>query len=213
MKISKKILLGAALLSLAFNAMALDASSLKVKVYAVMLSTSSLCTNAITINTTSSVLDFLTIPTLGSGNPPDGTYQCVIIKMSDQIKFTPSTSSGSCTAGTEYTNDVCQTGDSMSVPDVAGSTQCHGSSTAPVDDTVYLYLTTNSYAGTGSGGGGSTFTQPPTATSLNGLHLAAPFVVSGITKSKFVVNATGQVDGTGSSCNLNPPTFDFKTTP
>ena len=91
------------------NAMALDASSLKLQVYSVMLSTSAQCTSPVTVfsSATATEVDFLTAPTLGSGNPPDGTYQCVIIKMSDLIKFTPSATAGLCTAGTQDTADVC----------------------------------------------------------------------------------------------------------
>jgi hypothetical protein len=83
------------------NAMALDASSLKLQVYAVMLSTSPQCTSPVTVfsSATATEVDFLAAPTLGSGNPPDATYHCVIIKMSDLIKFTPSSmSAGSTTA-------------------------------------------------------------------------------------------------------------------
>src|SRR5882672_8945007 len=94
----------------AFNAMALDASSLKLQVYSVMLSTSPLCSNPVTVfsSPTATEVDFLSTPMLGSGNPADGTYQCVIIKMSDLIKFKPSSTSGTCTAGTEYVADVCR---------------------------------------------------------------------------------------------------------
>ena len=58
------------------NAMALDASSLKLQVYSVMLSTSAQCTSPVTVfsSATATEVDFLAAPTLGSGNPPDGTY-------------------------------------------------------------------------------------------------------------------------------------------
>src|SRR5436190_21784734 len=108
MKPLKLAFAAAALLS--SSAWALDASSLKLQVYSVMLSTSPLCTNPYTVfnSTSPTEVDFLSAPTLGSGNPPDATYNCVIIKMSDIIKFMPSTSGGLCTAGTEYTADVCR---------------------------------------------------------------------------------------------------------
>ena len=72
-------------------------------------------------NATATEVDFLARPTLGSGNPPDGTYQCVIIKMSDLIKFTPSATAGLCTAGTQYTADICRTdnGGMTQAPDAA----------------------------------------------------------------------------------------------
>ncbi|MGZ3159412.1 MAG: hypothetical protein ACXU7H_10025, partial [Burkholderiaceae bacterium] len=86
MRLSRLIFISAMLLS--SSAMALDASSLKLKVYAVMASTSALCTSPVTIfsSATPTEVDFLTTPTLGSGSLPDGTYNCIIIQMSDNIK-------------------------------------------------------------------------------------------------------------------------------
>src|SRR5690349_12663691 len=159
-------------------ALALDASSLKLQVYAVMLSTSPQCTNPVTVfsSPTATEVDFLAAPTLGSGNPPDGTYNCVVIKMSDLIKFKPSASAGLCSAATQYTADVCRTDNNgtTQAPDAVGAPNaCNGTDAAPVSDTVYLYLTTNASAGTG---GGNTFMQPTGPTSTNGLNLTAPLV-------------------------------------
>ena len=212
MKLHKASLLGAVLLS--SQAMALDASSLKLQVYSVMLSTSPLCTNPYTVfsKATPTEVDFLQAPTLGSGNPADGTYNCVIIKMSDIIKFTPSASAGLCTAGTQYMADVCRSdnGGMTQAPDAVGApTMCQGTDAAPVSDPVYLYLTTNP----GQAKGGNTFMQPTSASSMNGLKLTAPLVIAGTAKSKFVVDATGQVGDDGISCGMNPPVFGFQKLP
>ncbi|MGZ5274587.1 MAG: hypothetical protein ACXWCU_01635 [Caldimonas sp.] len=213
MKSIKLSLLGAALLS--SSAMALDASSLKLQVYSVMLSTSPLCTSPVTVFSSAAPteVDFLAAPTLGSGNPPDATYNCVIIKMSDLIKFTPSATAGLCTAGTQYVADVCRSdnGGTTQAPDAVGApTVCSGTDAAPVSDPVYLYLTTNVSAGSG---GGSTFMQPTGATSSNGLNLTAPLVIAGSARSKFVVNATGKVGSDASGCGMNPPVFGFQKLP
>jgi hypothetical protein len=212
MKAFKFALAAAALLS--SSAWALDASSLKLQVYSVMLSTSPLCTSPVTVfsSTTPTEVDFLAAPTLGSGNPPDATYECVIIKMSDLIKFTPSTSAGLCSASVQYTADVCRTdnGGTTQAPDAVGAPNaCNGTDAAPVSDTVYLYLTTNASAGAG----GNTFMQPTDASSTNGLHLTAPLVIAGTAKSKFIVNATGKVGDDGTSCGMNPPVFGFQKLP
>ena len=123
MKSLKLALVAATLLSA--NASALDASSLKLQVYSVMLSTSPQCTSPVTVfsSATPTEVDFLATPTLGSGNPPDGTYHCVIIKMSDLIKFTPSTTAGLCSASVQYTADVCRTdnGGITQAPDAVGA--------------------------------------------------------------------------------------------
>ncbi|MCE9658172.1 MAG: hypothetical protein K8R60_06395 [Burkholderiales bacterium] len=207
------LLLGAALAS--SSAFALDASSLKLQVYSVMLSTSPLCTSPVTVfsSPTATEVDFLAAPTLGSGNPADATYNCVIIKMSDLIKFTPSASAGLCMAGTQYTADVCRSdnGGMTKAPDAAGApTVCTGTDAAPVSDPVYLYLTTNASAGSG---GGNTFMQPTSTASTDGLNLTAPLVISGTARSKFVVNATGKVGSDSVSCGMNPPVFGFQKLP
>ncbi len=212
MKYIKLAFVGAALFSA--DAMALDASSLKLQVYSVMLSTSPLCTSPVTVisSATPTEVDFLATPTLGSGNPPDGTYNCVIIKMSDLIKFTTSASAGLCTIGTQYTADVCRVdnGGMTRSPDAGGAPVfCSGTDAAPVSDALYLYLTTNASAGSG----GNTFMPPTAPTSTNGLNLTAPLVVAGAAKSKFVVDAHGKVGDDGVSCGMNPPVFGFQKLP
>jgi hypothetical protein len=212
MKSHKLALVAAALFSA--NASALDASSLKLQVYSVMLSTSPQCTSPVTVfsSATPTEVDFLATPTLGSGNPPDGTYHCVIIKMSDLIKFTPSTTAGLCSASVQYTADVCRTdnGGITQAPDEFGAPNaCAGTDAAPVSDAVHLYLTTNASAGTG----GNTFMQPTGPASTNGLNLTAPLVIAGATKPKFVVNATGKVGDDGVACGMNPPLFGFQKLP
>ncbi len=211
---SIKSALVAAALFFSASAMALDASSLKLQVYSVMLSTSPQCTSPVTVfsSATPTEVDFLAAPTLGSGNPPDATYHCVVIKMSDLIKFTPSATAGLCSAGTQYTADVCRSdnGGTTQAPDAVGAPNaCSGTDAAPVSDTVYLYLTTNPSAGSG----GNTFMQPTGAGSANGLNLTAPLVIAGTAKSKFIVNATGKVGDDGVSCGMNPPVFGFQKLP
>jgi len=212
MKPFKLALVAAGLLST--GAMALDASSLKLQVYSVMLSTSPQCTSPVTVfsSATPTEVDFLATPTLGSGNPPDATYHCVIIKMSDLIKFTPSTTAGLCSASVQYTADVCRSdnGGTTQAPDAVGAPNaCSGTDAAPVADTVHLYLTTNASAGTG----GNTFMQPTGPASTNGLNLTAPLVIAGAAKSKFIVNATGKVGDDGVACGMNPPLFGFQKLP
>ena len=212
MKSLKLALAAAALFST--SAWALDASSLKLQVYSVMLSTSPLCTSPVTVfsSPAATEVDFLATPTLGSGNPPDGTYHCVIIKMSDLIKFTPSTTAGLCSASVQYTADVCRTdniGTTQAPDGVGAASACMGTDAAPVSDAVYLYLTTNASAGSG----GNTFMPPTSTSSTNGLNLTAPLVIAGTAKSKFIVNATGKVGDDGVSCGMNPPVFGFKQLP
>ncbi|MFM6990209.1 MAG: hypothetical protein ACKOWD_02760 [Rhodoferax sp.] len=145
-------------------------------------------------------------PTLGGGNPADGTYPCVIIKMLDGIKFKPSASTGSCVANQEYTDSVCQSSEQTNAPDSQSPQNC----TARADDVVYLYITTDKT----SPGGGHAFQQPTSSSAhAYGVPLATPLIVSGTTRSKFVVRASNSVDGSNPTCGMNAPTFDFQRLP
>src|SRR3954454_18569926 len=129
-----------------------DPSSLKIKVYAVYASLSAECTSPVQIfrNDDGNFVDFLTNPTLGGGDLADGTYNCVIIKMSSIIKHTPLTTDTSCVAGTEYTGGVCNQGDQATdLSNTPISCTGDGTNAGSVDNTVYMYMTTDSAASAG----------------------------------------------------------------
>lgn len=198
------LFLGAASSSLAAG----DPSSLKIKVFAVYASLSPQCTSPVEVfsNSSGAFVDFLANPTLGGGDLADGTYHCVIIKMSSIIKHTPLTTATDCVAGTEYTGGVCNSGDNAD--DLAGSPiTCtgNGSNAGSVDNTVYMYLTTDSLASTGN----KAFEHPVTAGDGKGIHLGSPLVISSTSRAKFVVNAAGKVVGGGGECGINAPAFNF----
>lgn len=185
-----------------------DPSSLKVKVFAVYASLSAQCTAPIQIfaNDTGNFVDFLTTPTLGGGDLGDGTYNCVIIKMSSIIKHTPKTTESTCEAGVEYTGGVCNASDSATDLDNAPITcEGDGSNAGTVDNTVYMYLTTDSAASKGN----KAFVHPVTAGDGNGIKLGSPLIISSKSRAKFVVNANGQVVAGGGECGINPPVFNF----
>lgn len=190
-----------------------DPSSLKLKVFAVYASTSAQCTSPIEVfaNAAPDYTDFLASPTLGGGDLPDGTYPCIIIKMSSIIKMTPAatpTPPTDCTVGTEYTGGVCNTGDSpVDGLTAVGDIVCtgDGSNAGSVDQTVYMYLTTDTAASSGN----KAFHRPVTAGDGNGIKLLTPLVISSTTRAKFVVNASGQVVGGGGECGINAPVFSF----
>ena len=188
-------------------------SSLKLKVYSVYASLSAQCTNPIQVfnNTAGTFVDILSGPTLGGGDLANGTYNCVIIKMSSLIKHTPVTDiAGGCTAGTEYTGGVCNTrnGTSDLATDLSNAPiTCagDGSNAGSVDNTVYMYLTTD----TGASDGDHAFQHPLSPGDGNGIKLAAPLVVNSTTKAKFVVNASGRVSAGGGECGIDAPLFTF----
>jgi hypothetical protein len=196
----------------------LSPSSLKLKVYKFAVSTATNCSNPQTIvdNGNSPVeTNFLSHPSLGSGHLTDGTYPCIIIEVSDNIKYIPATNSttGNCLTSVESVLDVCRGGDTSTLID-GSTTTC-----AVRDDRVALYISTMS-----NNSGGTAFIAPSVGTPGNGINLTSPLVVSGEIVGKFIVNPSGKVcddgadttaacDGGGSSnqCRLEPPTFTFST--
>jgi hypothetical protein len=189
-----------------------DPASLKMKIYGVYASTSPQCTNPINVflKTTGEYVDLLQGPALGGGDLPDGTYNCVIIKMSDIIKHTPKVTDSSCVAGTEYSGEVCRAGgDGGLATGLDGSPiSCtgDGSSAGVGDDTLFMFMTTDPGASTG----GRAFELPKAAGDGKGIKLGAPLVISSTTKAKFVVDASGGVVAGGGECGINPPKFRFE---
>jgi hypothetical protein len=185
-----------------------DPSSLKLKIYSVYASLSAQCTSPIQIfnNTSGSFVDLLVKPVLGSGDLADGTYNCIIIKMSSIIKHTPLVTDTTCVAATEYTGGVCNVGDQATdLSNAAIGCMGNGTNAGSIDNTVYMYLTTDSLASTGN----KAFVHPMTAGDGNGIKLSAPLIISSTSKAKFVVNATGKVVAGGGECGINPPAFGF----
>jgi hypothetical protein len=186
-------------------------SSLVIKLYALWVSPNTDCSNPINLfdgGGAAMNFDMIKAPTLGGGNPADGTYPCLIMKMSSVITYSPASSEGSCSAGASYSASVCRADNGGTTTPFDGSsfnadTACTGTaaSNPPVDNTVFLYLSTVST------GTNNAFNRPTVAT--KGINLGAPFVVSGSTAGTFVVNANGKIDGSGASCGMNPPVFSF----
>lgn len=194
-------------------------SEVLISVYAISVSTSADCSNpTVVLNNGSTPVEynFTSGPKLGAAAVTAGTYPCIIMKMSDVIKFRPATTEGTCTAGTQYTIDVCRAGSGTYTPmTISGSsatygtaaTACTGSDGTPVDTQVPLFLSTQS---TNSGGGGGSAFDRPAVAGTNGFTLNGAFVVTGTGSGTFVVNFNNKVDGSGGSCGLNPPVFGFR---
>ncbi len=221
------------LISLPSFSAPMDANALRLKVYKMAVSTSPNCSSPVTVFETSSpsYVDFKGAPNLGNGNLADGTYPCVIIEFSDNIKVTPSANGASfCSVSSEVTNDVCNCdydGDgNCSDPgeSTISSTLIDGSTATCTsgDDRVAMYLSTASSATTQS----DAFNPPGCNTvgcdNDTGFSLASPLVVAGTAVGKFVVNTDGKVcdgnDGgsgvcsgeSNTRCNMLPPLFSFE---
>ena len=184
-----------------------NASSLKVKVYGVAVSLTADCASPIVLfdNTSPTEVDFVSAPTLGGGDIADGTYPCVMINMSDLIKYTPASTTGSCTAATEYSGYVCNNTESTELR--SGTAFGTNAACTSGEDQVTLYLQT----GTTRTNGGNAFRKPTTTTDTTyGFQLASAFTVSGTSSGTFVVDTTGKVNGTSGTCGMDAPLFSFR---
>ena len=87
-------------------------SSVLLKIYEVRLSPNADCSQAVTIftNPSGASRDLVQNPTLGSGAIPNGTYQCFMAHISDQIIYTPAASDGAM-AASEIVNLLKEIGD------------------------------------------------------------------------------------------------------
>ncbi len=219
----KKLLLPLLLALLASPSVkaASDPENLFTKVYKMYVSENADCSDPVLVMDAETVLgealipmDMLLGPTLGSGEIADGTYECIVLKMSDQMSFTASATDGACTAGETYDLDVCmdygvESEAAFTTNPVTGvETQC--ADAEGTDDTIYVYVSTNS---TGEGGGESSNPlQPPTSEgdAAHGIMLTSPLVVDGDAEVTFVIDGTGKVESNFGNCDMQPPTFGFR---
>lgn len=219
-----------------FNCFAapMSPSSLKLKVYKMAVSTRNDCASPTTVvdNGNSPVyVDFVNNPDLGSGSVADGTYPCIIIEFSDNIKVTPNASGSYCSTGVEVTQDVCRDynsdSDNNPATNPTTSTLIDGTTTTcnSSANRVAMYITRASSATTSSDAFNPPGCNTVGCTSAYGFQLGSSLTVSGSAVAKFVVNADNKVcdgndGGAGacsgedpSSCNMLPPSFSFSQVP
>jgi hypothetical protein len=84
-------------------------SSFQIKIYKFAVSTSVTCDSPVVVysNDTPSYAEVSDNPIFGTAHVNDGTYKCVMIQMSDIIKFSASQDDATCHAGEMHTMDVC----------------------------------------------------------------------------------------------------------
>lgn len=207
----KKFILGS---MIAFSTLAnaansgIDPQYLKIKIYKFAVSTSEYCTNpqVILSNANPEYEDLLSSPMFGTGSVSNGTYKCVMIEMSDNIKFAPNenTDAGGCIAGQEKTLDLCRGGESTKT--IAGPTVgCQVG-----EDRVVLYL---SVATIPTVNGYSSWIPPVASELRNGLKLNGALVVNGSSSGTFIIDGRGQVSdlvANGGTCELDAPVFSFR---
>jgi len=140
--------------------------------------------------------------TLFRGDPTDGTYRCLIIKMSDNIRFKAnqaavSATGSPCVADQEYTIDVYRTDSNDDWKDLNGNvTTARGASGSPVSDEVYIFVSRGSI--------------PSNVAHANQSGtLGSDLIVPG--QAIFYADATNQIVQTESNeCGLNGLTMGFR---
>ncbi len=165
-------------------------TSLWLKVYQVQLSTDAQgCTNAVPVGQSDApeYQNFADSPVLVTGDPPaDGTYQCVIITMSDHIRWQVEG------------EPACE---AENAQDVYGE---HDGGEWGVEEQITIYLST----------AGSTDPDDDGAFQAPGMLLEAPLQAGPeISESMFYMKADDAVEiyetWEGVSCEMMPPVFGF----
>jgi hypothetical protein len=181
----------------------IDAASIKITIHKFAVATGKDCSHPTVVFSSDAGIenDLLAGPTYGSGPVDPGTYECVIIELSKIIKTTAQTTSGSCTAGLEFSDVICRDGQASQLVDGTPVT-CSGEDANPQHVTVYI--TTAS-----AGLGGDRALLPPTSDSdsTSGIPLTAPLVVRGDLPVTLTVDPRQFLDGTGSVCGTSAPSF------
>lgn len=176
-----------------------DPASVSLGLYALHVSTSADCSDPVLVQHHGAdpvLVDLMEEPLLFSGSPPEGSYSCVVLTMSDVIGMRPASSFGDCVAGEAYQGDIYRDGDS-SWKDLAGAAVVgHGSSEDPVSDPVSLFLTRDPDAVRALG-------LSPHQTLLLGADLVVPG------QSTFFWDGRDTAVSEGGGCHVQPgaPTF------
>jgi hypothetical protein len=120
-----------------------------VKILGIWLSENTDCSDPVLVkeNSAADYVDMTENPTLIEGSPADGTYNCLIVKQSDNIRFKADQTAVDAHAGcadtdTTYTFDTAREGSTL--VDLDGTvTNATGTAATPGEDTQYVFITTD----------------------------------------------------------------------
>jgi hypothetical protein len=195
-----------------YSALAADAgspTSMKMSFYALAVSKNEDCsapTFVFNHGSTPVEVDLVANPTLFSGALASGTYKCLIMRVSDNIKFKADATAvaahgpNCANTTTEYTHDVYRSTDS-GWKDMNGvAIPARGAHGTPVSDIVDIFVTTSTSAATAAG-------IHPNQT----IDLSAALVVPGTSTffADFNDGINVSTDGT-SQCVLESGGFGFR---
>ena len=86
--------------------------SLQINMYTLYISQSADCSNPLTVQDYGSspvAKDFVLAPTLFTGSPAAGSYNCIAVKMSDLLQMRPATTFGACDSTVTYPESIYNT--------------------------------------------------------------------------------------------------------
>ncbi len=186
-----------------------DTSAAKMKIYAFYVAKSADCSDPVELfaDEDGKEVDMMKSPDIGSGLLDQGTYNCVIMEMSDTITFTPATTTGVCTAGTEYELDVFrpQGEDYKPTGVLPDGTEVEG---AVGEQTMAVYISSLSVS-EGGDPSNNAFEAPTASKTNNGIKLASPLEVTKDTIGTLVLDTSGRVESNFGTCDMQPPQFGF----
>ena len=162
-------------------------------------------------------------PSLGSGTIANGTYNCLAVKIWDNVTFRPATTStsGACDSNTDYTTDICG-GDSYLNPDTGVAATC-ALDASPASEWKWIYMSTISTDLAADDNCGDCDGYPPTAIARGdssdnltaGITLGAPLIISAAKTSTFNTNINKRIydstllNGWTAECGMLKPAFTF----
>lgn len=174
-----------------------DVSKMNIKVYELWLSAKADCSDAeqvVDYGSEGENKDFTAGDVLFSASPADGTYKCLMMRMSDIIDFESEEAGSICETDTEYTMDIFrdETWKNADGTDLEGS----GTDEDPVDNKPFTILTTDMDAALGEG-----FHENQT------VELSEGLVVPG--NATFYFSGVNSVVEEGDSCRMSPSSVGF----
>lgn len=179
----------------------IDASSIKIKIYKLAVSTSADCSNAVTVYNLDSAgqMDLASKPVLAKGNIAAGTYRCIIAEMS---KIMTTNGSGACT--TPRNDAICP--DTWQTKLIDGTNVTCSGGTGN-DQRIAVYFTTLGPDTPGT----RRFLPPADGSDLtSGIKLALPVALSNSVKGILKISKIGLLRQTG-SCAAENPNFSLGT--
>ncbi|MCW5828598.1 MAG: hypothetical protein KIT79_04695 [Deltaproteobacteria bacterium] len=181
-----------------------DPSSLKVKINEFWVSEDSLCTDPVLVYqaTAPTYQEMVDEPVLGSGPVADGVYPCIIVVMSDTIRFTPSANIGVCDEGTEYSGGICHDGDVSVLPD-GTEVECTDG-----EDTIASYMSTAVPEDLEGSNGFLPPDDPDDPTT--GTPLDGAFTIEGDTTAVMFVDASGRIWDNEGTCEMSSADAGFR---